>query len=641
MKIKILALALLSAIGANAQLKTQGYIPQDVNFVYKINTGNLLKKISLETAEEYAFMQNIAQEISNGKTSRISELGLDETKSFTQFVKLDGLNTKVGFNFAIKDIDAFFNNTGFPKSLLINLKDSGVAFRNNMVYVFQNNTLTLMMVQTDHRAIRSYCDSVYDANGWDKGYYYDPYADYEEVAPAEAYDGEITETYVEAPNLEEDVIAIPKPKQEEPVAEEIITEEVEEEISEVIYVPEHPNYYDYQDSIRKAWSLAAQSKAVDEIKEGIKLNSGALEFLESEKDATFYFLQDYQNMEKIIPMLAREINLPKDFLEAMLKLSEGNEFYASFDFTDEGFDINSTVQYNGFLADVTELIEYDKVDKKLLNYIPGTSKGYLLLNNNSYETYEAIKAQLLPELEESEGLGEKNVAYVWYTLDNFMDMEAFYQAFPSELVFSYNGFTEQKVQRVHYSYDENFNSIRSVEERLEKLPSFSLTMHTEDATFLEKTLKHLTVTFGEYIQKVENYYVIKTPSMPNVYVRLKGNYILASNDIAHITTYANGYGKENGLPKAEIKTLKKIKGVYAMLDYGALLKSFPLELTGERAQLEMMQYTPYLGKISLHQTIDKGEGKLILNYKMKSDAPNGIYGALNIIDIFYNNEIKH
>ncbi|SFT64753.1 hypothetical protein SAMN05216474_1535 [Lishizhenia tianjinensis] len=633
MKIKILALALLSAIGVQAQVKSSGYIPQDANFVYKINTNNILKKVSLETLESYAFMQDIAKEISNRKTTQISALGLDFSQSFNQFVVMQGENAKMGFNFAIKDLEAFFTNTSLPKSVWIDLKDSGVAFHHSMVYVLRDDILTMMSVQVDHSKVRDYSDSIFDANGWDKGYYYDSYSyDYDEEAVEEVY-----EVY-EEPSISEDYdLAVPPMEEPEAEMEAEISIEEEEEVAEVNYTPKHPNFYDFQDSVRKAWKQVALSKAADEITSGVQFKGEALDFLNTEKDANLYLLQKLPNMDHLLPMMARELNMPKDLLKKLLEMSEGNEVFSSFDFTDEGYAFTTTMHYNGIFENIANLVEYDKVEKKLLNYIPGNSKGYVLLNNNSYETYEAIKAELIPDLENSENPAENSVAYVWYALDNFMDMEAFYQAFPSELVFSYNGFTDQKVKRVRYTYDEDFNYTRTEEERMEKLPSFSLAMYTEDATFLEKTLNYLTSTFGEFIEKTDDYYIIHTPSMPNVYVRLQGEFILASNDIAHVTTHANGYGKEDGLAKAEIKTLKKVKGIYAKMDYGAVMQSIPAEMMGDRAHLEMMQYMPYMGVVTLTQMIEKGEAQLNLNYDMKSEAPNGMYGALNLIELFFNN----
>ncbi|MDX1445513.1 hypothetical protein [Lishizhenia sp.] len=623
MKIKVLALALLSAIGGYAQVATSGYIPQNANLVYKINTGNLLQKVSLETLDSYTFMQDMAKEISNGRTTQISALGLDLNQSFTQFVVMEENTPRIGFNFAINNLDDFFMNVNLSEKVLFDLKAEGVALQRHMVYVYQNNTLTMMTAQTDELKIRTFSDSVFDANGWDKDYYYDYGYDYEieiveEVQEAPAYDEENSEV---GPTVEEEVV-----------------EEETEVVGEIHPVlPTHPNFYDYQDSLRRAWQKEALNKTAEEIKSGNQFNGRALNHLNAEKDANFYLLQKFPQIENLTPYMARQLNMPRELLEKLIKMSEGNEVYASFDFTEDGYALNTTVNYNGIFKEIAGLIEYDKMEKKLLNYIPGKSKGYVLLNNNSYETYEAIKAQLIPDLENSEDPAEKSVAYIWYALDNFMDMEAFYTAFPSELVFSYNGFTEQKVQRVRYTYDEDFNSIRTVEDRLEKLPSFSLAMHTEDVTFLEKTLNYLTSTFGEYIEKEEDYYVISSPSMPKVYVRLKGEFILASNDIAHVTTFANGYGKENGLVKSEIKSLKKVKGLYAKMDYGAVIQSVPLEMMGDEAHLEMMQYTPYLGVLTLTQTIEKGEAKLNLNYDMKSESQNGVYGALNLIELFYKN----
>lgn len=638
MKIKVLALALLSALGAKAQLQPTGYIPQDANIVYSINLPNILQKISVETLEEYKMFQDMAKEISRGKTTKISDFGIDQASSFNQFMSFTEKGLRTGFNIAIKDIEEFFRLVdGNSEEMIQDLTTKGFHIDYNTILVYNNGVLTFMYIELINPKVRDYCDSIYDANGWNKGYYYDPYEynSYETEAVEEAVEMEVEEVYEEPENDAEYYAVPPPPVMEE--TEEVYVEEVIEEPHPV--VPTHPNYYDFKDSVREAWHLAELLSLHDKIKKGSPFSAEVLQKMDNGKDANFYMLQSFPVNAKFNKYLAREIGLPREFVNQIMEMNQGQEFFMDVNFTENGYEISSEVKYAGLMAEVVDLIEFEKVDKKLLNYIPGNSVGYAILNNGGKETYEKIKSELIPRLEQEGNEAEKSMAYLWYALDNFMDMDAFYDAFPGELVFSYNGFTSQKVKTMSYEYDENFNAVATETEHYQMLPAFSLALHSEDPTFLRKTLEYLTNTFGDYISKVDNYYMIQTPGAPAVYISIEGEFILASNDIAYVTTYAKGYGKD-GLAKAEKKSLKKVKGIYANFDYQAFAQGIPADLMGERAHAEMMQYTPYFGKMTLSQDFVKGKGTAKLTYEMQSEAPNGIYGALNLINLFYTNTAR-
>ena len=651
MKFKILALLLTTTIVASAQEKTYNYLPSNPELAVNFKASEITESISMDEMNSYAFVQMILKEMSNGKITKVQDLGISLENNIINFIEDKEYMMKFGFSFTLENKETFLQLDDLPNEMVEALSNGNEyikesSWSSDITYFnLNNNVLNIVVIDMKYREPRNFVDSVFKANNWNRdGYSYnsehlgsnDRYAT---PPPPASPEFEIVEEVVEAPAMEE---TVEMPEIVEEVPSDVWVEEIPAKTEvEAERHPAHLNHSEYLDSVKTTWANAELQNIKLAISNGQQPKAEIANFLQEDNEVNFYFSPGFiaNEMKREFRGLSRETGIPQEVIQGYIEQIYNQELFTDLQISEDGYEINSTIKMNNFLADIYADMEFDKMDRKLVKYIPNSAPGYLALNANSYQAYKNLRDQQIAAFEATDDKVENSIALIWTALDQFIDVEAIYEAYPTEMVFAYNGFTNQEVRSVSYEYDENFNSTRTISTSTQNLPSFSLAIHSEDQNLTSKTFDFLAKHYQEYLTKVDDYYRLSLPTGPTFYFTINGEYLLASNDVAFVTTHKDGYGKDK-LKCKTFRQVKRTKGVYAYADFKEIFLSIPSDVVGPRQYDMVAEFQQYMGVLELNSDFSNDLPSSTLKYTQVSGADNGLKAAANLVDAIFQKVSK-
>jgi hypothetical protein len=572
---KLLMTAAICSLSASlfAQ-RSEDLVPKDAVSVFSINNVNLLQKISMDELVQYEFMEEVQQELFDGSTSgrTLKDSGVDFEQRVNVFQGTGGRFKVTGFTFGVTDRNQLFEV--FDDFQPMKSDYPGVDFYESYFnrIAIKGNSAILFRVEGHMDRIEEITDSIWYAQGNDYPWYRYGYDDlyeidglenYEEVESVEFEEGEFFEENETEENTNNPVI-----DGELPTADEDPTEKT---------------YYELRDSVELAYHADCVKRLCDElfIRNETLMNEAPIfaQQLTHSSDGVYY-LDNSRNynrerslkyMRMIYPMLIDNVD----------KIYEGNIILGDLNIRDNSIELALDVSYGPELGDIYSEMTNTKFDKNVLKYIHKDNSAYVTYNINLRKAYEKAFELIVPILKSS----DRNIsmsALSLELLDEFVNKDAVFGLYQGSMFGVYNGIKTIKTKKIVFDYNDDTFEYSEIEvDAEEDMPIFTAGFTTKRNDIPLKILKSAARAIDE-VHDMGDYWMIDKAILnaAPLYIILKNDLIIVTNDDNLAKNYSNGYGAL-ALGKKEAKKAKKSGIMYGSIDANKTLGNLPRGLFSE------------------------------------------------------------
>ena len=271
--------------------------------------------------------------------------------------------------------------------------------------------------------------------------------------------------------------------------------------------------------------------------------------------------------------------------------------------------------------------EERKLDRKLLQYIPEESQGYMVYNVDLFGAYESFKATYLPKVEASDEKEMILASAIWSTIDEVINTSSVASVFGADMMMTYNGMKEISLTKTTYSYNKETMEKKKVNETYqEKRPMMTWGISTDKAYLIEKYLKALYAYNPDKMDKEEGYYTLYKllpPNMP-LYIAVHDDIVLLSNDHDVVTEHLDGY--DNPISWGERFKAKRAKLMYAQMDFSKLPSELAEMAPRSRDQSMFESFNGKTGKLEMEvQDVSKEALHFTARFTTEKEYKNGAY----------------
>lgn len=567
------------------QNKTLSYIPDSCSYVVDIDLKRITSNISIEEADGFQFIKTITENYLqlDPKTVSLKNIGIDYQGHAAYFSGATQNNNFTGTIVPIQDEKLFINKTVSDNIIRQSLLKTGAFVEGQNLYLVHDGFFIAAKVSATEQLAFNVTDSLYDANGWGKPFRWDYWMEdginWDDLELIEE-SVEITEeaiideeTYETEEVIEEETY-LPPPTEDS--SEEEIGVELEEIIEEYDFLTDDTRYYEIKDSILNVLSEKQALLFVSHLKSNKnKLIQNSKHFKQSMKKASdvIVFINStslYSNNE--FPYYMRT----NPFFSGLNAYMQNTWQTGYMNFTSTGITVDWLNHTGEKMTTIISAMSKSKFDKKLLNYIPASTSGFMVVNVNTKAAYYEAKKLYMPILDESEDADMMLASAVWSLLDEIINEEALFDMYFSKAFVSFNGVRDMVVQKTTYDYDpETFEYEEREESGVQKIPALTFGLSTSRSYLITKFMNAMAAKGNGAVKKEGEYYKMKSGPIPGVafYLMVKDDIIILTNEQDIVRNNPNGYGK-NALSGAQAKKAGNTKMMYANINW----ENLPAEL---------------------------------------------------------------
>jgi hypothetical protein len=599
-----LLILLLSLCFIGYTQQSENIVPKEASTVFSINNINLLKKISLNDLVKYDFMEEIHQELFDGSTEgkTLKDAGIDFDQRLNVFYGKNNQLEVSGFSFGVSNKLALFQvfDDFESEGLISPSVEKYSSFFNTLI--IENNAALLIRVEPRDQFVTDITDSIWYARGNEN-----------------PFGGELELDLMEEP------------------------EEFYEEDMHKLYSSDfdmEKNYWEIRDSI--LYDL--QVKYLDDVLTDLFLNKNSLYTQDprfakqvSRSSEGVFYLDNSRNItnEQGLWYFQTMYPIMNDDLK---ELYQENVMLGDLRIDSNEIDFTVNANYGEELGSIYSEMNNNKINKKLLKYIPDNSPAYVVYNIDLRKAYEKAYDIVLPILK-----NQKNVEMVMnilaiQLLDQLVDKKSFFGAYKGGMFASFNGVEKVKVKQIEYVYDEeNFDYSEFETESDEEIPVFTIGFASQRPDLFEIILEDLS-RLSSRIQKKDGYWIVEDAILEAtpVYLICNKNAFIISNNRMLVESNLDGYGSKS-LSSEKIKRLKKSGVLYANVDLDETFQKFPIDFLDERQKRVIDRMKGNSGRIELtsgDSELDHTHYKMSYSFEQGGDSGKQFLDMINSLYIF-------
>jgi len=605
--------------------QTEDLIPTKAISVFSINSGSLLQKFSLDDLVKYDFMEGVHQELFDGSTSgkTLKESGIDFDQKLNIFFGKGKEYEVSGFTFGIANEDQLFE-------VFDDFEQQESMYEATELYNSYNSHLIvadkigiMIRVSANYRFVDKITDSIWMAQGNELQYYNDWYFDeYLEGVTEEVKEVEFTEEMETEENT-----SSPIKNAELPIAQED---------------PTKKTYYELRDSVRMIINTDFLKEVLDDLliaKNNLKKTSPKFAHqLTSEAQGVFYF--DNSRFNK---MGSRHRYRPfySSFYKFVDELYENNAIVGEITLNDGLIELEIDANYNNQLGSIYAELSDAKFDKNVLKYIHKDNQAFFTYNINMREAYEQTYKVVVPLLEKEEKKRAQESLIMLELFEEFANKDAIFNTYKGSMFGSFNGIKKVKTTKIVYDYDkESYEEIVTEVESEEDMPIFTLGFSSKNNAFSDKFLRRLMILSRKEVHKEGDVWIIDRGAMNSapLYIILKNNLFMVSNDENLALRHPDGYGKEALLSKELTKKAKKSPFLFGYTDLGKVIEELPSSIFNEKENAIIDALKGKTGQLELTSSdIDESKASFKFSYSYTEQNEAVSKYVLDIINSLYVN----
>lgn len=588
-------------------------IPDSTIAVAEINLPKILKQIPLEELSKYTITNELLLQLpaDNAKANTLSELGLNFESKPVLFYGEKNRYSFSGIALKIKDKNAFQQHVlGAEESK--QLSTDGHFSNDLSVHCYKDEIYVKADLTVNNDYLKQKVDAIFDENDWEKPYFWYGY-DYEEALRNKEYvEEKATMQHSSVDESEEDPY---RQAQEAREKREL-------------------KYLQLMDSLRTVVGAEVEKTFISAVKTGNTSFHQSENFVEACKQtADLMLYSDVKGSDFFKDMNPYGSNYMLNYGQAFLNRTWQTVY---FDLTETGIKSEwKSVGEEGLINAVKEA-GTRKFDKDLLNFIPNTQEGFMVLNINGFESYKAIKEHYMPKLDQSEDPQLLLTSAIWSLVDEMTDAEQVFEMYGANMFFSYNGARDMEVTQMSYEYnEENFEYSEEPKTEIKPVPIMTVGLSSESSFVVEKFMKAFSKMEWSKITEKEGCYILEEGPIPGVpfYVIVKDNIVLFTNDVSLTKENSNGYGNQ-ALGGDLYKKARSSKVVYGHLNtqkFPEQWAKFSDQNPNKKEEMEALEKRMGMLEIRHHEST-KNAVSMLLEFQFAGTYQNGAYYLMDILE---------
>lgn len=619
MKFTLFFLAIVSCIQISIA-QNNSFIPDSAFAAIQVDFGKVTKSIPIKKINQYDFITSIRNDF---EIDDLSDIGVNYSGLMYFFAEDKETYSSYTVSLPIKNRTTVISYLPEEKQKILEKGESIIQEKSDYnrhleVITLSKNALVQVKVKFRKDALEQKTRDYFESKDWKipevyQQYYYEPW-----------------DTEVLQEEVENAIDSIQKSKLE-----------IEQERIE-------------QEKINKQERLESKFEAaLDSIYESLKVQQikHIQDFAKNKKEGIFDNNPVYSEVEQetadlkffIQPSLShsfydefRYFPLRKILVDEMKEMRQ----FGTANFTTEGLNINWITHNSKKLGAVIKEGADTRINKDLLDYIPTNSQAFAIYNFNTFSAYEELKKNYIPILDKSENGQMLLISAIWSTLDEFVDMEAVGSVYPPNIMVSYGGFKEMRLNKTTYEYDEEtFEYSEKDTSYLERIPTFTFAISNEKAYLAEKYIKAFEkMNEKDEIVKEGKFYTIKGDPYNigfEYYIAIIDNIIIVTNDKNVVENNVDGFS-DWPFDKSIYKKAKKAELFYSYLNFNALpSKLIALDLFKDDDKL-MKYFSDKTGDLEVKTaTVNDREVSFDIDFTTKTNYENGAYFLFDLVNSVY------
>ncbi|MBI2258417.1 MAG: hypothetical protein HYU67_05910 [Flavobacteriia bacterium] len=533
-------------------------IPKDAVSVLGINNISLLKKIPLDDLIQYDFMDEIHAELFDGSTSNktLKDSGIDFDQKLHVFYGKNRKFELAGFTFGIKNKKLLFSVfDDFDKKENWTNDVELYSSQFNHLLIKGNSAIVLRIDPTSER-VSVITDSIWLARGYSQ---YDYYQE-------EYYEGEEDEL-----------------NEEEIFEEEIVVPSDSVEVSD--YDLLNKTYWELRDSITLELQFEYFKIIMNELfLSNIHLKSKDKNFekqLLNNSDGIFY-LDNSRNFSSTNNIWYFQTLFP-DLVQDIKEIYTGNVILGQINLNDNQILLNFDANYSERLGSIYEALTDTRFDKKVFQYIPSNTLGFITYNINLNKGYKQAFDVIVPVLEKQNDPRVSGNLLMIELINEFVNTEAVFNTYKGSMFACFNGIKKVKTKKIEFFYDEEtFEYSEKESEGEEEMPIFTFGFSTNKNEIPEKILKYFSKMTSRF-HKENEYWVVEEAlfnSIP-IYIINQNGLFIFTNDEDLAKFHTKGYGSAS-LSGIQAKKAKKSKFMYGHFNWGLTIDKLPQDMLSKK-----------------------------------------------------------
>lgn len=606
------------AVTAASAQRSEDLVPHHAVTVFSLNNINLLQHISLDDLVKYEFMEELQQELFDGSTSgkTIKDSGIDFDQKLNVFNGKGEKYTVNGFTFGVLDKDKLFETFDdfAPVETSVEGLELYVSYFNRIA--IKGNSGILFRIAPTMRLVDQITDSIWYARGNEYPWYNE---DFQEL-----FEEFETESESIAPDMETEENTATPDSDYLPMADED---------------PDEKTYYELRDSV----DFALQEQFIVGLIDDLFVNGRSL----IKESPAFKAQLEHRSEAVLFSDNSRRIQTDDEFwymkslypglFYDVSELYEDNITLGDLSLSEGLVAFKIELQYSEALGSIYQKLTDSKFDPNIAKYISKDASAFFTYNVNMMEAYKKTIEVLTPIMERSD---DQNVAadlLIMELFDILMDEETVFDAYKGSMFGTYSDIKKVKTKKIVFEYDEENFEYREIEvEAEEDMPIFSLGFSTGRPDLLERILKRMS-KINPDIHKDRDFWVVDNAILGSVpmYLILKNDLLILSNDETLATTYSNGYGSYV-ISKSTLKKAKSNGAMYARIDMDEAISRLPKELFSERENNVLDVVRNKNGVVELTSTKSTKTNTVFdLNYSYDANQGDSNTFILDLINSIY------
>lgn len=602
--------------------QSESLIPRDAVSVFSINNIHLLQKISLDQLVQYEFMEEVQQELFDGSTSgkTLKDTGIDFDQKMNVFFGKTPDFELSGFSFGVTNQAQLFEV--FDDFEPVESAYEGVSFYSSYfnLIAIRGKSAVLFRISPSMEMVNSITDSIWYARGNEYPWNEESMEEFfQEIEPEESNEIEFFEDMETEENT-----STPLEEESLPIADAD---------------PTSKTYYELMDSVQLFLHKAQVKQVCDELfldNENLLKNAPLLvERLKRDVAGVFYF-DNGKSIDKNASIYQLQMLYPS-FFRNLEELYEGNVFLGDLILGDQSVEMHVDTKYGDKLGSIYQEMTDAKFDKNVLKYIHKDNSAFFTYRINMGAMYEQAHKVIVPLLEAESDPRFASTLLVLELWDTFLNKDAVFDTYKGNMFGTYNGIEKIKTKKFVFEYDEEtFEYTEKEVEAEEDMPLFTLGFSTDRSDIPQKILKYLARIDPE-LRNEGDYWIYENQVLGSapLYMILKNNLFIFTNDPRLATTHPNGYGS-NSLAKNRAKQAKKSGFIYGHADLGMAVESLPRGLFNDQENEMLDVIRGKSGKIELTSSkTSPNTTSMKLRYEFDGQTDDSGAYILDLINSLY------
>lgn len=602
--------------------QSESLIPRDAVSVFSINNIHLLQKISLDQLVQYEFMEEVQQELFDGSTSgkTLKDTGIDFDQKMNVFFGKTPDFELSGFSFGVTNQAQLFEV--FDDFEPVESAYEGVTFYSSYfnLIAIRGKSAVLFRISPSMDMVNSITDSIWYARGNEYPWNEESMEEFfQEIEPEESNEIEFFEDMETEENT-----STPLEEESLPIADAD---------------PTSKTYYELMDSVQLFLHKAQVKQVCDELfldNENLLKNAPLLvERLKRDVAGVFYF-DNGKSIDKNASIYQLQMLYPS-FFRNLEELYDGNVFLGDLILGDQSVEMHVDTKYGDKLGSIYQEMTDAKFDKNVLKYIHKDNSAFFTYRINMGAMYEQAHAVIVPLLEAESDPRFSSTLLVLELWDTFLNKDAVFDTYKGNMFGTYNGIEKIKTKKFVFEYDEEtFEYTEKEVEAEEDMPLFTLGFSTDRSDIPQKILKYLARIDPE-LRNEGDYWIYENQVLGSapLYMILKNDLFIFTNDPRLATTHPNGYGA-NSLAKNRAKQAKKSGFIYGHADLGMAVESLPRGLFNDQENEMLDVIRGKSGKIELTSSkTSPNTTSMKLRYEFDGQTDDSGAYILDLINSLY------